>query len=235
MVILTMVIHDRVVAYYRVSTDKQGKSGLGLEAQQAAVRAYLGREPDRAFTEVESGKKVDRPRLAEALAYCKRHRCKLMIAKLDRLGRRVSFIANLMESGVDFVAADSPNDDRFMLHIKAAVAEDEARKISERTKAALAALKARGVALGGHRHLRKDGTVNTPPGFSGACLEASREVRVANADYRAASYEDTIRSLQARGVTSLNGLASELNAMGVLTPRGRRFYPATVKNMLARL
>jgi DNA invertase Pin-like site-specific DNA recombinase len=142
------------VAYYRVSTDKQGASGLGLEAQQAAVQSYLNGGRWRLvaeFTEVESGKRNNRPRLAEALAVCRRRKATLVIAKLDRLARNVHFISGLLETGVNFVATDCPNDDRFMLHIRAAIAEDEARKISNRTKAALAAAKARGVELGGYR------------------------------------------------------------------------------------
>src|SRR5688572_7815435 len=128
-------------AYYRVSTDRQGKSGLGLEAQQQAVRDYLngGRwQLVAEVVEVESGKRSDRPKLQEALRLCRLHGATLVIAKLDRLARNVNFVSNLMESGVDFVAVDFPQANRLTVHILAAVAEHEAEAISARTKAALA-------------------------------------------------------------------------------------------------
>lgn len=127
----------KYVAYFRVSTQRQGQSGLGLEGQQAAVAAFC--EPLESFTEVESGKRSDRPELARAIAACKRLGATLVIAKLDRLARNVHFVSGLMESGVEFIACDNPNANRLTVHILAAVAEDEARRISERTKAALAA------------------------------------------------------------------------------------------------
>jgi DNA invertase Pin-like site-specific DNA recombinase len=137
----------KFVAYFRVSTDKQGKSGLGLEAQREAVMNYLngGRWTlvDE-FTEVESGKRNDRPELEMALAACKRQKAKLVIAKLDRLGRNLAFIATLMESGVEFVAVDNPHANKLTVHILAAVAQHEREMISERTKAALQAAKKRG-------------------------------------------------------------------------------------------
>src|SRR4051812_30379048 len=143
------------VAYYRVSTAKQGASGLGLEAQREAVAGYLnGGDWQLAaeFTEVESGRKNDRPELAKALAMCRRIGATLIIAKLDRLARNVAFVSNLMESGVEFTAVDFPTANRLTIHILAAVAEHEAAMTSTRTKAALAAAKARGVKLGGDRH-----------------------------------------------------------------------------------
>lgn len=140
------------VAYYRVSTDAQGASGYGLEAQRRAVRDYIaGGEIVAEFTEVESGKRNDRPELARALDTAKRRKAKLVIAKLDRLARNVSFIANLMERGVDFVCCDMPSATPFMLHIYAAVAEEERRMIAARTRAGLASAKARGVKLGNAR------------------------------------------------------------------------------------
>ena len=147
-----MVAHrGQFVTYYRVSTDKQGRSGLGLEAQQAAVRNYLDGatwELVGEFTEVESGRKSERPELARALALCKKRKATLVIARLDRLARNVHFISGLMEAKVKFVACDMPEATPFMLHIYAAVAQKEARAISARTKAALAAAKQRGVRLG---------------------------------------------------------------------------------------
>src|ERR1700692_210623 len=144
----------RFVAYYRVSTAQPGSSGLGLEAQHAAVARHIagaGGELVGEFQEIESGKKNDRPEIAAALAACRVQRATLVIAKLDRLARNVAFISNLMESGVEFVAVDMPQANRFVVHILAAVAEHEAEAISKRTKAALAAAKARGTQLGGRR------------------------------------------------------------------------------------
>ena len=138
-------------AYYRVSTDRQGRSGLGLEAQQAAVRGYLGKStPIGEFTEIETGKRNDRPQLELALALCRKRKARLVIAKLDRLSRNLAFIAALMDSGVEFVAVDNPHATRLTLHILAAVAEHEREMIAQRTKAALQAAKARGVRLGRH-------------------------------------------------------------------------------------
>lgn len=140
------------VAYYRVSTDRQGKSKLGLEAQQEAVRKHLsfGQMLVREYTEVESGKKSNRPQLLDALDFCKQHNATLIIAKLDRLGRNVAFVANLMESRVDFLAVDNPHASRLMIHMLAAFAEHEREQISLRTRDALAAAKRRGVKLGEH-------------------------------------------------------------------------------------
>lgn len=139
------------VAYYRVSTDKQGKSGLGLADQERAIRAFCdfrGLTLEATFTEIESGKNDARPELARALATAKRKRGLLVVATLSRLGRRVSFVSALMENGIPFAAADAPDDEPFILHVKASFAEEEARKISARTKAALAIAKARGTKLG---------------------------------------------------------------------------------------
>ena len=141
----------KAIAYYRVSTARQGESGLGLEAQRHAVSHFLelGQwELAAEFTEVESGKRKNRPQLNEALALCKKLKATLIIAKLDRLARNLHFVSGLMESSVDFVAVDNPTANRLTIQILAAVAEDEARRISERTKAALARAKARGTKLG---------------------------------------------------------------------------------------
>ena len=139
------------IAYYRVSTTRQGQSGLGLEAQRKAVANFVhvkGWEVGSEYTEIESGRRNDRPQLALAIADAKKHKAKLVIAKLDRLARNVHFVSGLMETNVDFVAVDMPTADRFMLHVYAAMAEEEGRRISQRTKAALAAAKARGIKLG---------------------------------------------------------------------------------------
>src|SRR4051794_3633087 len=141
----------RFVAYYRVSTDRQGRSGLGLDAQRSAVADYLNGGSwtlAAEFTEVESGRKNDRPQLAKALVACRRIGATLVIAKLDRPARNVAFVSNLMESGVEFTAADFPTANRLTIHILAGVPEPEAAMPSTRTKAALAAAKARGMKLG---------------------------------------------------------------------------------------
>lgn len=140
----------RYIAYYRVSTARQGQSGLGLEAQQTAVRSFVAADAAivEEFVEVESGRRNDRPQLLKALAACRRHNAVLIIAKLDRLARNVAFVSNLMEAGVDFVAVDMPHASLLTVHILAAVAEHEREMISQRTKAALAAAKARGARLG---------------------------------------------------------------------------------------
>ena len=141
----------KLVAYYRVSTRKQGESGLGLEAQQLCVgdfARYGQHAVIAAYQEIETGKRSDRPELARAIAHARRAKATLVIAKLDRLARNVHFLSGLMESRIEFVCCDNPHANRLTLHILAAVAEDEARRISERTKAALAAYKARGGKLG---------------------------------------------------------------------------------------
>jgi DNA invertase Pin-like site-specific DNA recombinase len=138
------------IAYYRVSTDKQGESGLGLAAQQAAVEKFLGTKPDDQEVEVESGKRAEnRPALLRAIERCRATGARLVVAKLDRLARNCGFICSLLDSKVDFIAVDNPNANRLTVQILAAVAEDEARRISDRTKAALSATKARGQKLGG--------------------------------------------------------------------------------------
>lgn len=207
----------RYVAYYRVSTAKQGASGLGLEAQQAAVLAHCQGEPLAAFTEVESGKRNDRPQLAAALALARREKATLVIAKLDRLARNVAFIANLMESGVEMVAVDMPTANRFTLHIMAAVAEQEAMAISDRTKAALAAAKARGVKLGNNN-----------------IAQHAKEARAA-ADAYASSLCAALAEIRATGVLSVRETAAALNARGILTRTGGQWHPTSVQRLLVRL
>lgn len=221
------------VAYLRVSTDKQGRSGLGLEAQQAAIAAFL-RPGDRLlappFVEVESGRKAERPQLAAAIARCRQTGATLLVAKLDRLGRNLHFISGLMESGVPFVAADAPDKDRFMLHIRAAFAEEEARKVSDRTKAALAAAKARGVKLGGNRGYRPP----APPDAT-AGGRASAAVRGQAANQAAFRIMEAIEKARDAGATSLHEIAALLTDFGVPTPSGRGAWTATaVRRVLAR-
>jgi DNA invertase Pin-like site-specific DNA recombinase len=163
------------VSYSRVSTAEQGRSGLGLDAQQAAIWRFL-RDDDRVlagFGEVESGKRCDRPELRRALDFCQLHRATLLIAKLDRLARNVAFVATLIERGVPFVAVDMPHADAFRLHLEAAISEDEMKKISVRTKAALAAAKARGVKLGGFRANAPDLRLYQRAGSAAAAAKAA--------------------------------------------------------------
>jgi DNA invertase Pin-like site-specific DNA recombinase len=221
--------NGKFVAYYRVSTRKQGKSGLGLEAQQEAVRSHLngGRWKLIAeFVEVESGKRNDRPKLAEALALCRIHGATLIIAKLDRLARNVSFISNLMDSSVEFVAVDMPTASRFTVHIMAAVAEQEAAMIAARTKAAMATARARGTQLG-----RRDNAIAV---FAGEGAKASAVVRGAVASKRAADLLPAIRNIQAKGATTLREIAAALNAEEIPTPRGGAWSAVQVQRVLAR-
>lgn len=212
----------RFIAYYRVSTDKQGQSGLGLEAQQQAVRAYLNGgawELVGEFTEIESGKKDDRPQLAAALAACRKHKATLVIAKLDRLARNVAFIANLMEAGTDFVAVDMPEANKLVLHIMAAMAQHEREAISARTKAALAAAKARGKVLGGFRGVSVDQSLGTQANAQKAKEWAQGEIGQEVADMKARGW-------------SLWEIAHHLNDLGVKTRRGGEWQATTVKRVL---
>jgi DNA invertase Pin-like site-specific DNA recombinase len=214
------------VSYLRVSTARQGASGLGLEAQRAAVTGYLNGGDWtllQEFVEVESGKRKDRPAMVDALRLCRKHRATLVIAKLDRLARNVAFISNLMESGVEFVAVDMPQANRFVVHILAAVAEQEAEAISKRTKAALAAAKARGTQLGGRRVSAERFAAI---GF------AARQVRTEKADKRAAELLPVIRILQAEGALTLRQIAAGLNERNITTPRGGEWSPVQVKRVL---
>lgn len=210
-----MIAYENAVAipYYRVSTQKQGRSGLGLEAQQAAVEAFClqhGLTLDQAFTEVESGKRADRPQLAKAFAKARRVRGVVLIAKLDRLARDVHFISGLIKQGTPFICVDAANDDTFVLHIKASMAEEEAQKISSRTKAALAAAKARGVKLGNPGNLteeaRKRGARN-----------AGATRRAQGAENRAAIRE-AILDAKKRGL-SLRKIAAEVGASAMTVKR----------------
>ncbi len=220
----------RFVAYYRVSTARQGRSGLGLEAQQEAVRSYLNGGAwslVAEVVEVESGKRNDRPRLAEALRLCRLHKATLIIAKLDRLARNVAFVSALMESGVEFTAVDFPQANRLTVHILAAVAEHEASAISERTKAALAAAKARGTKLG---RAKGEGNVMT----DAMRMVASVTVK-AKANDRAKLVAETVREIQAEGAVSLRQIAAGLNARSIPTPRGGEWSAVQVQRVLARI
>lgn len=212
---------ERFVAYYRVSTEQQGRSGLGLEAQQAAVRAYVGDRPLIAeHTDIESGKHAERPALLRALAEARSANAILVIAKLDRLARNVAFIANLMESGVRFVAVDMQEANRLTLHVMAAVAQYEREAISQRTKAALAAAKARGRKLG-----------NPSPTAS---LARGKKTLAAKADAFAANIRPLIDRLRASGANTYRDIARGLNAASIKTARGCKWTESAVKAVLAR-
>jgi DNA invertase Pin-like site-specific DNA recombinase len=213
----------RYVGYLRVSTDKQGLRGLGIAAQRKAVIDYLDGgnwQLVAEFVEQESGRRSDRPELAKAIAACKKLKAKLVIARLDRLARNVHFVSGLMETGVEFVACDMPNATPFMLHIYAAVAEQEARNISERTKAAMQAAKARGKKMGG-------------PKLAQARLLGHAANRK-NADLFAANVRPLVDQIRSSGVTTLRGVAAALAARGVPTARGGAWSAAQVGNLMRR-
>lgn len=224
----------RYVAYYRVSTATQGRSGLGLEAQREAVARYLNGGAWKIvaeFTEVESGRRGDRPQLDQALAAARVHRAPLIVAKVDRLTRSVGFLSRLLEAGVDVRFADLPAIEgptgRFILQQMVAVAELEAGMISARTKAALAAAKARGKKLGGNRGVT----------LSDEAREAGRAVRTEKANERAADIGPVIAELRAKDKTqSLRALATALNVRGIPTARGDgQWSAAQVARVLQRI
>lgn len=208
------------VAYYRVSTDRQGQSGLGLDAQRAAVAAFITGRGDllAEFVEVESGRKNDRPQLAAALDHCRRQRATLVIAKLDRLARNVAFVSRLMEGGAEFVAVDNPHANKLMLHLLAAFAEHERDQISARTKDALAAAKARGVTLGN-------------PRLADAQARGRAVLAEQSAPARALALP-IVHRLRGEGAT-LRTICAALVAEGVPPLRGSTWHPSTVRNLLA--
>ena len=229
-----MAATGKWVAYYRVSTDKQGKSGLGLQAQRSAVETYLNGgdwKLVKEFTEVESGKRSDRPQLQAALDACRMFGAKLVIAKLDRLSRDAHFLLGLEKAGVDFVAADMPNANRLTIGIMAMVADEERRMISARTKAALQAAKARGVKLGGRRKDSQGKPVTLTPDI----IAMGREAIAKRAQAKAADIAPAIRELQAAGITSLTAIAVGLNDQGIPPPRGGQWQAVQVSRVLERL
>ena len=209
------------IGYFRVSTDRQGRSGLGLDAQREAVTNFIsgrGTLLDE-FTEIESGRKNDRPALNEALTLCRKKKATLLIARLDRLARSVSFISNLMDSGVDFIAVDMPEANRLTIHILAAVAEHEREAISLRTKAALKAAKLRGTKLG------------NPNAAQAAPI--AHKVNQEQADHFAQTLAPLIERMREHKM-SYAAIAYDLNDRKIPTARGRIWYPTTVRNVLNR-
>jgi DNA invertase Pin-like site-specific DNA recombinase len=217
-----------LIGYVRVSTAQQGRSGLGIEAQKEALERFAASEGfalHRVFVEIETGKGADaldrRPQLVAALSEARRQRCSVAVAKLDRLSRDVHFISGLMAHRVPFVVADLGADvDPFILHLFAALAEKERAMISTRTKAALAAAKARGVVLGG-------------PKLAKARKSAAASIK-ALADQHAANVLPVIREIRRAGATSLHQIADALNSRGITTPRGGEWYASSVRNLLKR-
>ena len=215
---------DKYITYFRVSTQRQGVSGLGLEAQREAVRQFLGGDLSQVvneYTEVESGRKTDvqRPELAKALAKCKKEGAVLLVAKLDRLARNVHFVSGLMQAGVKFKAVDLPEANDLTIHIMAAFAEHEAKRISDRTKAALAATKARGTILG------TAGAANLKPNI---------EQRQKNADASALKMKGPVAGMRARGLTQ-RAMLNELNTLNVKTVNGGTWSLVQLQRLLKRL
>lgn len=208
---------NRYVAYYRVSTAIQGRSGLGLAAQRSKIEAFLSGDDEvvAEFVEIQSGKSDSREQLWQAIAHAKKHGAKILIAKLDRFSRKVSFIAGIMEQGIGLVVAEMPHASDFQLHIFAALAQEERRLISERTRAALAEAKKRGIVLGKHALV----------------LKAQRQWQALE---HARSMEALLKPMMAAGV-SYNAMADRLNCAGILSAKGGRFTAQTVKNMIKRV
>ncbi len=220
----------KAISYLRVSTARQGRSGLGLEAQREAVKAYLAgtsMKVIKEFVEVESGKDDERPKLTAALQYAKVTGAVLVIAKLDRLSRNIAFIDQLQTSKTKFVCCDMPEANETMISFMSVMAKHERQAISERTKAALAAVKARGKKLGnphGARALRRAGKGN----------KAAVRALKAAANAYAADVLPIIDDIRASGHTTLEAIASELNARGIVTARGNAWHPTTVLRILKR-
>lgn len=217
----------RTINYYRVSTAKQGRSGLGLDAQRAAIASYCstrGCEPLGEYTEVESGKRDDRPELAKALHHAKVTGATLVIAKLDRLSRNLAFLAALQEAGTKFVAADMPEANELTIHIMAAMAQAERKAISKRTKEALAVAKANGTKLGNPMGAKAFG----PYRGNGAAVDAIK----AKAKAFAADVMPIIEAIRAEGHSSLRAIAGELNARGIVTARGGKWGPQSVSDLM---
>lgn len=230
---------SRFVAYLRVSTAKQGASGLGLDAQRRAVADYLaatGGELVGEFEEIESGKRDDRPALAAAIERCGLTGARLLIAKLDRLSRDVHFLTGLEKRGVDFVACDMPDANQLTVHIMAAVAQQERQAISARTKAALGSIKAR-IAAGGEHVSRRSGAtikrLGNPHGLTVSRPDLGTAAVVEKADAFAARVRPIADGLRREGL-SLASVADRLNEMRVQTPRGKMWSPTAVKRVLER-
>ena len=220
---------EQAIAYLRVSTQRQHRSGLGIDAQRAAIERFAATESLKIiaeYVEAETGKGSDaldrRPQLAAALAAAKAAKCSVVVAKLDRLSRDVAFVAGLMAQRVPFIVAELGRDaDPFMLHLYAALAEKERRLISERTKAALAAKKAAGATLGNPVNLAEAGSLG-------------RVTLVESANDFAHLLAPVLRAIRTEGAITLRSIAQALNRQGIKSPRGGTWYPSSVANLLSR-
>ena len=220
---------ESAIAYLRVSTQRQQRSGLGIEAQRATIARFAEAEGltiVAEYVEAETGKGADaldrRPRLAAALAAARKARCSVVVSKLDRLSRDVAFVSGLMAQRVPFIVAELGRDaDPFMLHLYAALAEKERRLIAERTRAALAAKKAGGTRLGNPRNIAQAG-------------ETGRSIQKAAADQFVGSVMPVVRAIQGAGATTLEAITQALNQRGIRAPRGGRWHASSVMNLLAR-
>jgi DNA invertase Pin-like site-specific DNA recombinase len=236
----------RTINYYRVSTAKQGQSGLGLEAQRTKIEAFCaarGCQPLAEYTEVESGKNDNRPELVRALHHAKVTGATLVIATLDRLSRNVAFLATLQEAGTKFVAADMPEANELTLHIMAAMAQHERKAIGQRTKNALAVAKARAQAEGqGYKNDRdktpwKNGAkLGNPMGAKAFGAYRGNGAAVAAIKAKSGAFArdvmPIIADIRAAGHTSLRAIAGELNARGIMTARGGKWGPQSVSDLL---
>ena len=221
-------LQRRYVAYYRVSTQRQGRSGLGLDAQRRSVADFLsahGGTLQAEFAEIQSGSDDARPKLAEALKLCRLTHTTLLIAKLDRLSRNAAFLLQLQGASVRIVAADMPDMNEQMVGIMAVIAQGERKAISERTRAALKAAKARGVKLGNPR--LRPGTAATARAASAAASRLAKK--------RAEDLRDAVEDAHRRGRTSLRAVAAHLNGLGFPTPRGSQWEATSVKRLVAQL
>jgi DNA invertase Pin-like site-specific DNA recombinase len=216
----------RYVAYYRVSTAGQGRSGLGLEAQRQAVHTFIGSPPAHEFTEVESGKRSDRPELHKALDFAELTNSVLIVAKLDRLSRDVEFLSRLQKAPIKIIFADMPFADSFMIGIMAQVAQWEREQISKRTKAALAVAKARGRSIGGDR--------GNLAQHSKAGAEASAEKRRKTANARAQKVLPHVLKARQEGFRTYKAIAAYLNRKGIRTSRGSEWQSSSVQRLASK-
>ncbi len=215
----------KAVTYYRVSTKRQGKSGLGLEAQRDAIKNFLGKDypPIAEFTEIESGKNNSRLELTKALEYCKLTGATLVIAKLDRLSRNAAFLMTLRDQGVKFVAADMPEANNMTIGIMATIAQHEREMISQRTKAALQATKARGKTLGNPSNLTPQDAAKGRAMGRIVMLQKAKEYRD--------RLIPVLKEMVSRGL-SLRGIVKELEKKSIVTLNGGRWHPTTIKKIL---
>jgi DNA invertase Pin-like site-specific DNA recombinase len=227
--VVCRLVMERAIAYLRVSTQRQHRSGLGLEAQRATIERFAANESlaiMAEYVEAESGKGSDaldrRPQLAAALAAAKAAKCSVVVAKLDRLSRDVAFVAGLMAQRVPFIVAELGRDaDPFMLHLYAALAEKERRVISERTAAALAAKKVAGTVLGNRSNLAQAGDLGRA-----ALMEGAEDL--------AQKLAPALRAVRSEGAKTLRAMAEALNRRGVKSPRGGIWHPSSVANLMSR-